>query len=384
MNGNDKKDEIIRRKMREQATDLPESFQVHIRTLARELSAEHKGEKVKYPMYKVAVLFLAACLLCSGSCYAGVSLYKQRLRDMSKSERETLNDNTQKSEMQADVYSRELTDAENNMFTKLQTEYENGKFPEGQLLTVEKTADVPEADLLYCYENSMFYLPEEELSEQQILEIIDFRSKRDYAIVQENREELTTDTPLDPDMENQELWESQAKDFMEYFFGLSVQNIQYSEPEVADGDAESIEMTCSSEDWDYSYILRMNAQTGEISNMGFDIDVEPYLNSEISINEPLYKSRSEELIKNVETFYHKKVKKLTLYYNHVDGKLSRGNTKYAVCLEDDTTVVVMYSEALNRIYSLYVTDYTFFQNIQKDSRRAAKMRGHKVKKVELL
>ena len=181
----------------------------------------------------------------------------------------------------------------------------------------------------------------------------------------------------------QKLWESQAKNLMEYLLGLPTRNIQYSEPEVADGNEDSIEMTCSSKDWDYSYVFRMDAQTGEISDMGFDIDVEPYLNSEISINEPLYKSRSEELIKNVEAFYHKKVRKLTLYYNHVDGKLSRGNTKYAVCLENDTTIVLMYSEALNRIYSLYVTDYNAFQNIQKDSRRAAKMRGHKVKKVEL-
>ncbi|MDE6568723.1 MAG: hypothetical protein K2K70_13475 [Lachnospiraceae bacterium] len=383
MNLNDKKDEIIRRKMREQATDIPESFRDHIRTLVQEVSAEPKAERRKYPVYKIAVLFFAACLLCSGTSYAGVKLYQQRLQEMSKTERKELNDKTQKSYVDAEAYSRDLTEAENKMFDQLREEYENGKFPEGELLTVEKTADVPEVSLVYCYENSTFYLPEQELSEQQILEIIDFRYKRDYALIAENREEQPTSRPLDPNAEQQRLWESQAKDFMEYFFGLSVQNIQYSEPEVADGAEGMIEMACSSKDWDYSYILRMNAQTGEISDMGFDIDVEPYLNSEISINEPLYQSRREELIENVETFYHKKVKKLTLYYNHVDGKLSRGNTKYVACLDDDTTIVMMYSEKLNRIYSLYVTDYKIFQNFQRDSHRAAKMRGHKVKKVEL-
>lgn len=386
MNLNDKKDEIIRRKMREQATDIPESFRDHISTLMQELPAQPKAERRKYLVYKIAVLFFAACLFCSGTCYAGVKLYQQRLRDMSKTEREQLNDKTQKSYVHADAYSRDLTEAENNMLDQLWEEYENGKFPEGELLTVEKTADVPETALVYCYENSTFYLPEQELSEQQILEIIDFRYKRDYALIAENREEQPTSRPLDPDAEKQKLWESQAKNLMEYLLGLSVTNIQYSEPEVADGNEDSIEMTCSSKDWDYSYSFRMDAQTGEISAMcidDFDIDVEPYLNSEIAINEPLYQSRREELIKNVEAFYQKKVKKLTLYYNHVDGKLSRGNTKYVACLDDDTTIVMMYSEKLNRIYSLYVTYYNFFQNIQKDSRRAAKMRGHKVKKVEL-
>ena len=386
MNLNDKKDEIIRRKMREQATDIPESFWDHVRTLMRELPAEPKAERRKYPVYKIAVLFFAACLISSGTCYAGVKLYQKRLQEMNKTERKQIKEKIQKSYADADSYSRDLTEAENKMFDKLREEYENGRFPEELLLTVEKAADVPEATLVYCYENATFYLPEEELSEQQILEIIDFNYKTDYALIQENREEQPTSRPLDPDAEQQKLWESQAKNLMEYLLGLPTRNIQYSEPEVADGNEDSIEMTCSSKDWDYSYGFRMDAQTGEISAMcidDFDIDVEPYLNSKISINEPLYQSRREELINNVEAFYHKKVKKLTLYYNHVDGKLSRGNTKYVACLDDDTTIVMMYSEKLNRIYSLYVTYYNFFQNIQKDSRRAAKMRGHKVKKVEL-
>lgn len=290
--------------------------------------------------------------------------------------------------MDADAYSRNLTETENNMFDQLREEYEHGKFPEGKLLTVEKTADVPEVALVYCYENSTFYLPEQELSEQQILEIIDFCYKRDYALIAENRKEQPSNKPLDSDAEQQTLWESQVKDFMEYLLGLSIQNIQYSEPEVADGDEESIEMTCSSKDWDYAYSFRMNAQTGEISAMGTGVGAgsnfnNEILNNKISIDEKLYQSRKEDMIKHVEAFYHKKVKKLTLYYNYVDGKLSRGNTKYAACLDDDTMVVMMYSEALNRIYSLYVTDYNYFQNIQKDSYRAAKGRGHKVKKVEL-
>ena len=183
MNDNDKKDDIIRRKMKEQATDIPESFQDHIRTLMRELQAEQKAERKKYPVYRIAALFFAACLFCSGSCYAGVKLYQQRLANMSKAERKQLNDKTQKSYVDVDSYSRELTETEHNMFNQLQEEYESGKFPEKELLTVEKTADIPEAALVYCYENSTFYLPKQELSEQQILEIIDFRFKRDYALL---------------------------------------------------------------------------------------------------------------------------------------------------------------------------------------------------------
>lgn len=385
MNLNDKKDEIICRKMREQATDIPESFQDHIRTLMRELPTEPKAERKKYPVYKIAVLFLAACLICSGTCYAGVKLYQKRLQEMSKTERKQLKEKIQKSYADADSYSRDLTEAENKMFDQLREEYENGRFPEEQLLTVEKAADVPEATLAYCYENATFYLPEKELSEQQMLEIIDFNYKTDYALIQENREEQPTSRPLDPDAEKQKLWESQAKNLIKYLLGLPTRNIQYSEPEVADGNEDSIEITCSSKDWDYSYIIRMDAQTGEISAMGFDVDVAPKFDSNtgIPVDEPLYQSRSKDLVEKVEACYHKKVKKLTLYYNHVDGKLSRGNTKYAACLEDDTTIVMMYNEKLDRISSLYVTDYNIFQNFQRDSRRAAKMRGHKVKKVEL-
>lgn len=45
MNLNDKKDEIIRRKMREPAAGIPESFHAHIKTLMRELPAGPKAER---------------------------------------------------------------------------------------------------------------------------------------------------------------------------------------------------------------------------------------------------------------------------------------------------------------------------------------------------
>lgn len=79
-------------------------------------------------------------------------------------------------------------------------EYENGKYSEEQLLTVEKTADVPEVALVYCYGSSTFYLPEQELSEQQILKIIDFRYKRDYALIEENWKEQPANESLDHDL----------------------------------------------------------------------------------------------------------------------------------------------------------------------------------------
>lgn len=48
MNLKDQKDEIICRKMREQAADLPEFYQDHIKTLIQELPADAQEKKRKY------------------------------------------------------------------------------------------------------------------------------------------------------------------------------------------------------------------------------------------------------------------------------------------------------------------------------------------------
>ena len=87
--------------------------------------------------------------------------------------------------------TRELTDDEINRFKELQRDYENsGKFPKNKLKSID-SPDKAESDKVCFEENtSTFYLPEK-LSDEDILEIIDFCYSRDYSLSQDNKNELS-------------------------------------------------------------------------------------------------------------------------------------------------------------------------------------------------
>ena len=75
----------------------------------------------------------------------------------------------------ADSYSREYTQEEKARDAEMRKAYAGGTFPESELRQ-EKTADETLADVLYyAQDNSVFHLPERELTDEELLQIIDFQ-----------------------------------------------------------------------------------------------------------------------------------------------------------------------------------------------------------------
>lgn len=88
------------------------------------------------------------------------------------------------------MYSREMSATEEEKFAELRDQYENeGLFPEQEIACVKTEKDVKLGELCYCYENGTFYLPERELSEEELLQIVDFYYKVNYSLekIQEDR-----------------------------------------------------------------------------------------------------------------------------------------------------------------------------------------------------
>ena len=95
----------------------------------------------------------------------------------------------------ADQFSREYTKEEESRKEALKKEYENGRFPEGTLTLVENAGQAVDSDqLVYARDTGCFYLPERALTDEELLQILDFNSKRDFALeqnpdVQQQRQE---------------------------------------------------------------------------------------------------------------------------------------------------------------------------------------------------
>ncbi|MBP3352684.1 MAG: hypothetical protein J6L65_09820 [Lachnospiraceae bacterium] len=83
-----------------------------------------------------------------------------------------------------------LTESEKVRYQELEKEYkEKNRIPEGQAIVIENLEDYSGKGVALCRYDGNFYLPPEELTDEEILQIIDFRSKGNYSVLR-IREEI--------------------------------------------------------------------------------------------------------------------------------------------------------------------------------------------------
>ncbi|MBO5487837.1 MAG: hypothetical protein J5988_13095, partial [Eubacterium sp.] len=140
-----------------------------------------------------AVCSLAAIIMISMPVCAKLGSYvKERMLQMSNEELESYmeasdqNNMTAAHNVEALTYSRELSEEELIRYNDLFEKYENeGLFPEHDLPVVEKIQDSTTTEYP-LYETSSYkcYLPERTLTDEELLQMIDFVHKLDYATSQ--------------------------------------------------------------------------------------------------------------------------------------------------------------------------------------------------------
>lgn len=114
------------------------------------------------------------------------SLVTERMEQVPGEEIDDIAQVLQEQTVDADSFSREYTQEERERLGELQSAYGQGTFPQKELRQ-EETDDASIVDELYfTKDTSTFYLPGRGLTDEELLEIIDFNAKRDYALASEN------------------------------------------------------------------------------------------------------------------------------------------------------------------------------------------------------
>lgn len=138
---------------------------------------------------KKTVASVAAIILIAG--ISGISVQavvknvvKERMEALPKEKLQSVAAMVQEQEAEADGFLREYSDNEKARIKQLRQDYQNGIFPEKELIQVDKEEDVVEGSLCYIKSTGDFYLPDRELTDEELLEIIDFSHVRSYAIEQ--------------------------------------------------------------------------------------------------------------------------------------------------------------------------------------------------------
>ena len=190
------RDDFIDRKIRKMAEAermaVPESLDAKVENILDGLETEKKdskntdGKRVNQTVchygFRRIVIPAAACLLLASVTVTASGLYRARMESMNHEKLETYFSGLQDADVAADSYSRPLTDGEKNRLEELRQAYlEEGYFPQKELAMLDSPEKYKKGVAFYAA-RSTFFLPEEEMTDEELLELIDFREKRDYSL----------------------------------------------------------------------------------------------------------------------------------------------------------------------------------------------------------
>lgn len=190
------RDDFIDRKIRKMAEAermaVPESLDAKVENILDGLETEKKDSKntdgkrvnqtVRHYGFRRIVIPAAACLLLASVTVTASGLYRARMESMNHEKLETYFSGLQEADVAADSYSRPLTDGEKNRLEELRQAYlEEGYFPKRELVMLDSPEKYKKGVAFYAA-RSIFFLPEEEMTDEELLELIDFREKRDYSL----------------------------------------------------------------------------------------------------------------------------------------------------------------------------------------------------------
>ena len=132
---------------------------------------------------RALVLAAALTVLCSATVMAAVSAVRQRMEAMNEQEIEDYFVQLHAGRAGADHYSRLLIDGEQTRMEALRQSYEEaGVFPEKALAMIANAEEYRGKGIAFSADSSTFFLPEGTMSDEELLQIIDFQQRRSYSL----------------------------------------------------------------------------------------------------------------------------------------------------------------------------------------------------------
>ena len=181
-------------------------------TLKSDVKAKKRTADIRFRYSTALVALVVAAVVGFGGF--GVSAayisYKNRIAEMSEEEQVDYEE-----ELATDTYNtgdeamtRALTDAEYDRYMALEDEYYvNGRFPENSLKYVDTLDEISEDELAFVKEINKIHVPEAELSDEQLLQLIDHMAKYLYTMEQNSQ---ATETDSETAEKTEEVKEAEA------------------------------------------------------------------------------------------------------------------------------------------------------------------------------
>lgn len=159
---------------------VPEPFSQKIDDIL--VSLPKKRRVFKMTWKKSVVLAAALIAMFSLTVTAAVNAWKQRMEAMNEKEMEQYFIQIYTQKIGVDNYNRPYMDTERTRMQELRASYEGGLFPEKLLTMIDAPEKYSGKGVAFYGETTTFFFPDKEMSDEELLEIIDFIYKRDYSI----------------------------------------------------------------------------------------------------------------------------------------------------------------------------------------------------------
>ena len=373
--------------------ELPNSYEMRFQNTLEKISAKKAKRYFLLFHSKVAAVIALCVVSLSLSIGAGaaINLYIQRMNSLNEEEMLTYNSEVQNTDKEADSFSRQLSKLERDKMLEFREEYETeGRFPTKEILKVQKKSEVVHGELCFCVENSTFYLPKQELTDDELLQIIDFMEKRDYSVRKKNSvSEL-------PSSENEKVSEDEAVEFAKKIladvYNLDItyadEEIEFETTQNSKGEKlSSYFVYLKNRKWEFDATVEIDSETSVLNGIDIDNKSKEECISGIKVEKKRYQEYGSEIRQLYEHLqYGKNIKKMWVTYNYLeDGTLNRGNVKYVIETEDGRGYVFIYSINADIVYDIYqIPDIEFFEKQEKRNTKVNRKNGILREKIILM
>lgn len=258
------------------------------------LEIQKKKRPLRYTGVMRAAAAAAVCVLTVGLLSMPVravvnSLVRERMESLPKEEVAQITEQIQEQHIGANSSSREYTAGEKARRGELYAQYMNGLFPTGELTMVDSEEEAEEHEFCFLTTTGVFYLPvNRELTDEEILQKIDFERKQDYALQEQRAGELAEREAAEREQVKEVvasggITEEQAvetaTEYLQQVFGLDGSGMEihhyYNEPDVEPAsDADTYCVNWS----DYGnyryYYFHIDASDGTLRSLSYSHGME--------------------------------------------------------------------------------------------------------------
>lgn len=346
-------DELLKKYASEQKINLPQSYV----EMVNNRIGQGRPKKYFYISKGLVACLCFMFLLIGGvGVNAAINYALERMEGISEEEKQSVLEDLQNSSANVDTFTREFTDEELERIQSLLVDYETkGVFPKGKVLEITSERELDSESICFLAETSTFYLPERELLDEELLELIEFYYVREYTLEAES--EVVYDMEGVNEISKEEALII-AEEVVRKVYGigeaLALKNEDYQQGDDGITTFSTLYLNLSVEDSEDEFLAVVDMQDGRVGIIEWCNETENYAN-DVLFDEYLIKEKFIEANTMAKQYLEmdqewKEVKAICSVSE--SGAVENGVVNFYFCNNISEGCIVSYSVAQNEMYKV--------------------------------